>query len=438
VLKRIVTLLAPALVAASLAACAGLPLLSSGIEPASLQAGGSGGPEMVHLPRYAITGAPPVKAATVVGLSAMAEKLANGGQEQFDVVTLFYGTNRAPAAPSAKTAGIGAGAGAFPRYSAARAAKLSTGIAQVTVPRYERAIGGVQRPRQVAVLSVDVYTEKEDPRRHFTIGNLRELPRDQFFGLANAHGAKSRDSKDQAFVFVHGYNSTFEDAIYRTAQLAHDMAFDGVPYVFAWPSKGETLAYPYDRESLDSSVTHLTDFLDMIAKRTNARKIHIIAHSMGARLVVDTLFPARASSQAGKIAKIGEVILAAADIDRTVLEQRAGSIKAAGKPVTLYASRNDYALTASKQFSGGVARAGDVPEGGPALVPGIETIDISETSTAVFSGLNHATFAEKAHVLTDMSLLLRNGQHPPDKRFAVFAPVAGGAGTGTYWRYVRN
>lgn len=286
------------------------------------------------------------------------------------------------------------------------------------------------------MLSVDVFSENEDPRKHFTIGNMRELNRDQFFTLANAQGAKSRDYKDQAFVFVHGYNTTFNDAIYRTAQIAHDMAFDGVPYVFSWPSKGEAFSYPYDRESVDGSVGPLTDFLDLVAKRTNAKKIHIVAHSMGARLVVDTLFPARAASQAARISKIDQVILAAADVDRTVLEQREAGIRAFGRPVTLYASSNDYALSAAKRYSGGVPRAGDVPDGGAMVVPGVETIDISDTSTAVFGGLNHTTFAEKAHVLTDMSLLMRNGVHPPDRRFAVFTPVPSTAGT--TWRYNKN
>ena len=31
----------------------------------------------------------------------------------------------------------------------------------------------------------------------------------------------------QAFVFLHGYNVTFEAAAYRTAQIAYDLRFDG-------------------------------------------------------------------------------------------------------------------------------------------------------------------------------------------------------------------
>jgi esterase/lipase superfamily enzyme len=427
---------------ALLTGCAGLPL-SEGLEPASLQsAQGANAPEIVHLPRYAITGAQPVKASTMLGLAATSQQIAKTAeQQQFDVVTLFWATNRT-AQPRAAVKPAPATGESLPlvqrtAFNATRAKSLTLGLAQVTVPKYDRPVGTIARPRQVAVLSVGIHNEKEDPRRHFTIGNLRDLTRDQFFTLANAEGAKARDFKDHAFVFVHGYNTTFEDAIYRTAQLAHDMAFDGVPYVFAWPSKGETLSYPYDRESADASTAQFSDFLDLVAKRTNAKKIHIIAHSMGARLVLDTFFPAKATAQAARLSKVDQIVLAAADIDRTVLEQRTESIRATGKPVTLYASRNDHALSASRKFSGGVPRAGDVSETGPVILPGIETIDISDTSTAVFNGFNHATFAERAHVLTDMALLMRSGVHPPDKRFPVFVQ-AGASGAQPHWRYVKN
>ena len=44
-------------------------------------------------------------------------------------------------------------------------------------------------------------------------------------------------------VFIHGFNVPFEDAIYRTAQLAHDLDFDGAPILYSWPSRGTMLGY---------------------------------------------------------------------------------------------------------------------------------------------------------------------------------------------------
>jgi esterase/lipase superfamily enzyme len=437
------------LAAAALAAgCGGgLPTLGSGSSPmatASLMTPedpGWTGPEVVHLPRYAITGQPyaPSRGVKTDAPTARA-------QEQFDVVTLFFATNRkegkTPPASRSQSKSV-----PQPSFTGDRAKHLTLGLAQVTIPNANRATGSIRRPRQIAVLSIDISREAEDPRKHFTMGNLQVLDASRFYAMASLEGTRPREFKDHAMVFVHGYNTSFEDAIFRTAQLAHDIGFDGVPYAFSWPSKADPLAYPYDRDSADASQGHLAEFLDLIAKRTTAKKIHIVAHSVGARLVVDALYPAKAPSSVARNAKIGEIILAAADIDRSVLESRADSIKAAGKPVTMYVTANDYALAASKKFSGGIPRAGDANDGQPIVLPGVETIDISDGGGGLFSGASHTTFAEKAHVLTDMALLMRGAVHPPNRRFPVFAPIktadgsdvsGGSAAGGTYWRYVRN
>ena len=46
--------------------------------------------------------------------------------------------------------------------------------------------------------------------------------------------AGARKFKDQALVFVHGYNVSFDDAIFRTAQIAKDIDFDGPAVTFSW------------------------------------------------------------------------------------------------------------------------------------------------------------------------------------------------------------
>ncbi|MBX9924874.1 MAG: alpha/beta fold hydrolase, partial [Hyphomicrobiaceae bacterium] len=411
-------------------------------------------PEVLTLPRYAITGQPFAAVRSAKPPASAEAATSSSAQEQFSVVTLFYATNRSqlpnvpgnPGKPLSKNKTATGKLPSMPRFGHDRARHLTLGFAQVTVPNTKRATGSIKRPRQVTVLSVDISREQEDPRKHFTLGNLQVLDAASFYRMASAEGARPREYKDHAMVFVHGYNTTFDEAIYRTAQLTHDIGFDGVPYAFSWPSKGETLGYPYDRESADASHGHLADFIDLIAKRTTAKKIHIIAHSMGARLLVDALYPAKAPTSTAKSPKLGEIILAAADIDRSVLISRADSIKAAGKPVTLYVSNNDYALAASRQFSQSVPRVGDANEGEPLVLPGIETIDISDSGSLLASlgvglgtTIGHTTFAEKSHVLTDMALMMRTSVHPPNRRFPVFTPIAGtGPDGGTYWRYVRN
>ena len=103
--------------------------------------------------------------------------------------------------------------------------------------------------------------------------------------------------------------------------------------------------------------------------------------------------------------------------------------------ITLLAASNDRALEISRRFWGGVPRAGDVPLTGPIVVPGIDTIDITATSTEVFS-INHNGYAEQPTLLSDMQILIRSGTRPPEKRVPALERIK--TDKGEYWRYPRG
>jgi esterase/lipase superfamily enzyme len=56
----------------------------------------------------------------------------------------------------------------------------------------------------------------------------------------------NKSGKKSAFIFVHGYNVTFEDAARRTAQMSYDLSFDGAPVFYSWPSQGSLGDYLKD------------------------------------------------------------------------------------------------------------------------------------------------------------------------------------------------
>jgi hypothetical protein len=70
--------------------------------------------------------------------------------------------------------------------------------------------------------------------------------------------------------------------------------------------------------------------------------------------------------------------------------------------LTLYASSADRTMTFSRSLAGGIARAGDVPAGGPIVFPNLETIDVTAVGDDIF-GLNHNVFAPSREVLHDIS-----------------------------------
>ena len=130
--------------------------------------------------------------------------------------------------------------------------------------------------------------------------------------------------------------------------------------------------------------------------------------------------------------RLNEIILAAPDVDRDVFANLAANIKQYGRGVTLYCSSNDRAMAAARRVAGGVPRAGDVPADGPIVIAGIDTIDVTQTSTD-FLALNHSIYAEKSALLNDIGLLLQTGERPPERRIPILQRSA--TPKGDFWRY---
>lgn len=341
---------------------------------------------------------------------------------EWDVMPVFYGTDRAKL-ESAKRLD----------YDSARGKRLQLGHALVTVPK-SHEVPNIERPwvYHLPFTQIVIWQEAEDPNKHFTIKDIREMGREEFLELVRKRLSESEEYKDHAFVFVHGFNTSFEFALFRTAQMAYDLKFDGAPFLYSWPSKGQlgVQDYSYDRESAGAAEPYFRQFLELVARETGAKSVSVIAHSMGNQLLLPVLRDLRRSAPEG--VQISQVILAAPDVDRDSFEFLASEIQGISGGVTLFAASNDRALTASRQFWGGVPRAGDVPADGPTVVPGIDTIDVTAINTELFS-LNHSGYAEKSVLLNDIQLLLQTGVRPPEKRLPILERIT--TAKGPFWRY---
>jgi esterase/lipase superfamily enzyme/Flp pilus assembly protein TadD len=343
----------------------------------------------------------------------------------YATVRVFFGTNRAQDKPIAK------GDRELITFGTAAQSELALGQAVVTVPKEGRERGHIPRPKEPKLWGKK---EAEDAARHFTLFDVVLMTEQEFVAAARRRLQDSKEFRDHAFVFVHGYRVSFEDATFRVAQITYDLGFDGVPFLFSWPSNEGLLGYVHDQKRALGARSYLRRFIELIVGKTGAKQLHLIAHSMGSLALLEVL-----AQMADKLAtdgdlKIHQIILAAPDVDRDGFEDLAKKIVPIAKGVTVYASSNDIALQSSKTLARGLHMAGDVPEGGsPIIVEGIDTIDVSSISTDVFSG--HSAFAERWHLLKDIQLLLRKGTRPPDERFPVFEPVR--VPQGTYWKYVR-
>jgi esterase/lipase superfamily enzyme len=341
-------------------------------------------------------------------------------QAAWDVVPVFYGTDRVRRDEPKRAV-----------YTSDRARKLELGRALVTVPRTHQ-VPNIERPFAIRIpyLNVTIYEQAEDPKQHFTVQELKALDREEFIALARARIGGSDAFKDQAVVFVHGYNTEFDYALFRTAQMAYDLKFDGAALLYSWPSASGLTGYYYDRESSEQAEPYLRDFIELVVKDTGAKSVSVIAHSMGNVPLLRVLQALGPNLPPG--VRLNQVILAAPDVDRNLFENLAANLRQYGNGITLYCSANDRAMEAARRVAGGIPRAGDVPSDGPLVIAGIDTIDITQASTDTLA-LNHSSYAEKSALLKDIGLLLLTGERPPDRRTPDLQRIA--TPRGEFWRY---
>lgn len=352
--------------------------------------------------------------------AAAAPTAADQVKEDWAVVPVFYGTDRARADQEKR---IG--------YDWQRGRRMELGHALVTIPK-EHVVPMVERPWALKIPYVDIvlYEAAEDPKKHFTMKELKALTREEFLSLVKERLQRSARFKDHALVFIHGYKTKFDNAIYRTAQIAYDLKFDGAPFLYSWPSGGTLQGYTYDRESAAQAENYLRQFLEMVRDETGAKKVSIIAHSMGNQLLLRTLQDMRRNTPDGL--RISQLILAAPDVDRDSFEHIVRAIEGIAEGITLYAASNDTALSFSRRVNGGIPRAGDVPEEGPIVMEGIDTIDATATSMDSV-GINHSGYAENNALLEDIGKLVSAGIRPPGIRLPSLERIE--TDKGPYWRY---
>lgn len=341
-------------------------------------------------------------------------------EADWDIVPVFYGTDRKRKDDAQRVA-----------YSSERGRRLALGRALITIPKSHQ-VPNIERPFAIRVpfFQVTLYQGSEDPKLHFTIKEMVTLTHEQFVEQARERILGGRAFKDQAIVFVHGYNTDFDYALYRSAQMAYDLKFDGATFLYSWPSAGDVTGYVYDRESSEQSEPYLREFLDMVMRDTGARSVSVIAHSMG-NLPLLRVLQALGPTMPADV-RLNQIILAAPDVDRDVFSNLTATIQKYGRGVTMYCSSNDFAMSMARRLAGGVPRAGDVSVDGPVVVTGVDTIDVSQTNTEYFA-LNHSTYAERNALLNDIGLLLQTGERPPDARIPILQRIA--SPNGDFWRY---
>ena len=276
-------------------------------------------------------------------------------------------------------------------FTAGRNFGLSYEAYTISVPP-NHVVGNIEWPKK----------PPGNPAVNFVVTGSAPLDQARF----DASVVKDTKGTGEVIVFVHGYNTNYQEAVYRVAQLEKDSGFPGAVVAFAWPSLGTLTGYVADRESTTYSRDYLETTLNGLARTPGVRRIHIIAHSMGNWLAVETLRQARIRGNSAFLPKLGEVFLMSPDIDIDVFRTQLDTIGKLNQPITVAISRDDRALGFSQRLAGDVPRVGNVlidnKKAQEAIAHyGLRVIDMSDAKS--LDSMNHSKFVGLLPSLNQMA-----------------------------------
>ncbi|WP_245525755.1 alpha/beta hydrolase [Mesorhizobium sp. M00.F.Ca.ET.216.01.1.1] len=267
-------------------------------------------------------------------------------------------------------------------YSGDRGTAISLNTIVVSIPPdRNRTVGKIQWPLLV----------KPDPEKEFAVLSVGKIASQR---AVLEWVRKNRNGKRQVLIFVHGFNNTYADAVFRFAQIVHDTGTDAAPVLFTWPSRGDPFDYLYDKESTNYSRRALEDLILQATRSPDVADVTILAHSMGAWLTAEALRDIAMRDQTIPT-KVRNVVFASPDIDIDVFRRQFIEMGATRPHFTIFTSTNDKALQVSRLLSGGVSRVGGTdlrPYASVLEALGVSVIDTSHITSP--DPLGHNAFAD--------------------------------------------
>ncbi|WP_284165278.1 alpha/beta fold hydrolase [Frigidibacter sp. SD6-1] len=221
---------------------------------------------------------------------------------------------------------------------------------------------------------------KADPETEFvaTAQEIYDGP-----GAFRADLVRALRTRRDAVIFIHGFNNTFAEGTYRLAQLGHDLQIGAVLVHYSWPSRASPLGYVYDRDSALFARDGLEELIGQV-RAAGARRVTIIAHSIGCMVAMETLRQMAIGGKRGLIAGIDGVVLMSPDIDIDVFHEQARRIGRLPQPFLIFTSKKDKALALSARLTGQRDRVGNLRD--PSELADLEVTLIDTTAFSTGGG----------------------------------------------------
>lgn len=236
--------------------------------------------------------------------------------------------------------------------------------------------------------------------------------------FARSVAASDRSGNQETVIHVHGYNTTHAEAIYGSAQVAHDIEVPVPTVVFSWPSAAQARGYVYDRDSALISRDMLEELIIAFAEYPG-RDLFLTAHSMGSYLLMETLRQIAISGRLDLSRDINGVLLLSPDIDTELFREQAERIGTLPNPFMIMVAEQDKALGLSGFLTGRGVRLGTLTD--PEELSGLKVtlVDVSSLSDGSRFDHNIATTSPSAIAISKRL----NEISPPGERHITEAIV---------------
>jgi esterase/lipase superfamily enzyme len=261
-------------------------------------------------------------------------------------------------------------------------------LQMISVPPHHK-VGEIERPAFGA----------PDPEQHFLVQSRSGYDETAFDNEIASHISGRIGSNRDILLYVHGFNTSYDEARFRLAQIVKDGRFGGVPVLYTWPSSDNLLGYEAARETATASRDGLSTLLRNLSNLPDVGRIHILAHSLGTWLTMEALREQAIEGHPDLKGKLGTVMLAAPDIDLSVFREQMRHLPPSHFVVLV--SSKDKALSLSSWLAGDRPRLGalDPHRAADRAVLkrlGVRVYDLSPDSTGL---IGHGMYADAPKVV---------------------------------------
>eukprot|EP01032_Pedospumella_encystans_P019301 gene19301-21946_t len=179
------------------------------------------------------------------------------------------------------------------------------------IPKVQKRLG--VEPPEVEVTIYMVSNRPEYSRSNPTRNGVREVK----VNTTNRHiqigqteiNEVPRVEGENLLLFVHGFNNSATDAALAAFSLGYDLTGIDKIVFFSWPSKASVTSYYADYAIATNSVPFLEQCIEELAS-SRPGNVHIVAHSMGCRLLTTALLSRKDAPM------LGQVYFIAGDVDQ--------------------------------------------------------------------------------------------------------------------------